>query len=59
MTTNARFSDDKHENEPTYVDYLKRAITETISGITDEKKLNYIHTMVMNAVIAETQQEGC
>lgn len=41
----------------TYADYLKRAIIETVLDISDEKLLNYIHTMLMAAVTAETQTE--
>lgn len=46
---------ESHVQQPqkTYADYLKEAIIETVSGLSDEKKLNYIYTMVMGAVAAE------
>jgi hypothetical protein len=52
-------------NEPiknlttTYADYLKGAIIETVSVLSDEKTLNYIYTMLMGAVTAETQTTDC
>ena len=52
--------DSYHETSGSYADYLKGAICETVSGLTDESILKYIHTMLMNAVTAvEMQQEGC
>lgn len=47
------------ETSSTYADYLKRAIIETVLDTNDEKLLNYIHTMLMAAVTAETQTEDC
>ena len=44
------------ETPNTYTDYLKRAIIETILGASDEKLLNYIHTMLNAAITAEKQQ---
>lgn len=38
-----------------YINYLKGAIIEKVSDLNDVKVLNYIHTMVMAAVTAETQ----
>lgn len=40
--------------QTTYADYLKGAIVETVSGLSDEKVLNYIYTMLMGAVTSET-----
>lgn len=39
----------------THADYLKGAIIETVSDLTDEKVLNYIYTMLMGAVTVETK----
>lgn len=47
------------ETSTTYADYLKRAIIETVLDIQDEKLLNYIHSMLMATVAAETHQEDC
>ncbi len=44
------------ETSPTYADYLKRAIIETVLDTSDEKLLNYIYTMLMAAVAAEAQK---
>ncbi len=44
------------ETSPTYADYLKRAIIETVLDTSDEKLLKYIHTMLMAAITAETQK---
>lgn len=44
------------ETSTTYADYLKRTIIETVLDTHDEKLLNYIHTMLMAAVTAETQK---
>ena len=38
-----------------YINYLKGAIIEKVSDLHDVKTLNYIHTMIMAAVTAETQ----
>ena len=38
-----------------YINFLKGAIIEKVSDLNDVKALNYIHTMVMAAVTAETQ----
>lgn len=38
-----------------YIEYLKGAIIEVVSDLNDVKALNYIHTMIMAAVTAETQ----
>lgn len=44
------------KNPPmTYADYMKGAIIETVSTLTDEKTLNYIYTMLMGAVTSETK----
>lgn len=40
----------------TYADYLKVTIVKTILGVSDEKLLNYIHTMLAAAITAEKQQ---
>lgn len=40
----------------TYADYLKGAIIKTVLDASDEKLLNYIHTMLMAAIVAEKQQ---
>lgn len=40
----------------TYADYLKGAIIKTILDTSDEKLLNYIHTMLVAAITAEKQQ---
>lgn len=45
------------ETPNTYTEYLKKAIIETIMDTSDEKLLNYIHTMLNAAVTAETQTE--
>ena len=45
------------ETSSTYAGYLKRAIIETVLDINDEKTLNYIHTILMTVVTAETQTE--
>lgn len=47
------------ENSSTYADYLKKAIIETVLDINDEKTLNYIHTILMTAVTAETPKADC
>lgn len=39
-----------------YIDYLKGAIIETVSDLHDVKTLQYIHTMLMGAITAETQK---
>ena len=44
------------ETPNTYTDYLKGAIIKTILGVSDEKLLNYIHTMLAAAITAEKQQ---
>ena len=41
----------------TYSDYLKEAIVKTVLDTSDEKLLNYIYTMLMASVTAETQTE--
>lgn len=41
----------------TYTDYLKNSIIEAVSNIKDEKLLQYIYTMLMNAIPGETLQE--
>lgn len=43
----------------TYADYLKRVIITTVLDTGDEKLLNYIYTMLMSALTAETQKEDC
>lgn len=45
-----------HETPNTYTDYLKGAIIKTVLDTSDEKLLNYIHTMLMAAIVAEKQQ---
>lgn len=45
------------ETPNTYAEYLKKAIIETVFDTSDEKLLNYIHTMLSAAVTAETQPE--
>lgn len=42
-----------------YISYLKGAIIEKVSDLNDVKTLNYIHTMLMTAVTAETQTASC
>ena len=43
----------------TLADYTKQAIIETIADITSEHTLEYIYSMIMAALVAETHQEGC
>ena len=57
--TAARVIEPVSETIPTYVDYLKGAIIETVSDLADENTLKYIHTVLMQAVTAGTQLEGC
>lgn len=40
----------------TYSEYIKKAIIETVSNITDEELLKYIYTMLMSSIPAETLQ---
>lgn len=40
-----------------YSDYMKQAIIDTIAELQDDKILQYIYTMVMSAIPAETLQE--
>lgn len=45
------------KKEPdTYTDYLKGEIIETITNVSDEKIVKYIHTMLSAAIAAEKQQ---
>lgn len=39
----------------TYAEYLQTAITETILDVSDEKLLDYTHTMLMSAVTEKMQ----
>ena len=55
MTALAESIPNSPEVPSEYVDYLKGAIIEKVSGLHDVKTLNYIHTMLMTAVTAETQ----
>lgn len=45
------------ETPNTYAEYLKKVIIEAIADTSDEKLLNYIHTMLNAAVTAETRTE--
>jgi hypothetical protein len=43
----------------TYADYLKGAIIETVSELSEEQTLKYIYTMLMGAVTAGTPTADC
>lgn len=55
MTAQANMTETPKESPLTYADYIKGAIIEAVSELHDVKTLNYIHTMLMAAVTAETQ----
>jgi hypothetical protein len=38
-------------------DYIKNAIIETIKETTDEGVLNYIYTLLMNALVVESESQ--
>ena len=42
-----------------YADYLKGAIIETVSELSEEQTLKYIYTMLMGAVTAGTPTADC
>lgn len=54
MTALAESIPNSPEVPTEYIEYLKGAIIEKISSMHDVKTLNYIHTMLMTAVTAET-----
>ena len=41
----------------TYMEYIRKAIIETVSEVTSAPTLEYIYSMVMAAHVAETSQE--
>lgn len=59
MTAVARIIQTPKETKTTKAEYLKGAIIETVSDLSDENTLNYIYTVLMKAVTAGTQPEGC
>jgi len=59
MIATARIIDDTNDNELTITDFLKGAIIETVSDLSDEKTLRYIYDVLMKAVTVGTQQADC
>lgn len=56
MTNVEKLSKLLNGTHETYGDYLKGSIVKTILEVSDEKLLNYIHTMLFAAISAEKQQ---
>lgn len=59
MTAVASIVEIPTDTKKTYADFLKEAIIDTVSVLTDEETLSYIHSVLMQAVTAEMQPEGC
>ncbi len=43
----------------TKVEFTKNAIIETVSELTDERLLDYLYSVIMAALVAETHREAC
>jgi hypothetical protein len=43
----------------TKIEFTKNAIVEVVSELTDERLLDYLYSMIMAALVAETHQEAC
>ena len=41
----------------TKMEFTKNAIIETVSELADERLLDYIYSMIMSALVAETHRE--